>query len=144
MSIGIATADGKQLLKGFDFNAYAKLQGVLFAPYTLDTATGVFKIADLVVEEQLLFPQGATHVSFQSAVLALDFATEVSDLAFSPIVNLPINLTPTTVTLTPASVPTGSGQQFFLVMVSFFQEVNGVQYSLKNEEYNVLHILEVV
>lgn len=29
-------------------------------------------------------------------------------------------------------------------MISFYQEVNSVQYSLKNEEYNVLNILEVV
>lgn len=46
VSIGISTPNGKLQLKGFDFNAYAKLQSVLFTPYTLDTATGVFEITN--------------------------------------------------------------------------------------------------
>lgn len=144
VSVGILTPEGKQVLRGFNFNANATLDGVLFAPFDLDTTTGIVSLTNIIPTEQVLFPQGATHVSFQSAVCALDFDTEASEVAYSNIVNLPINLTPTSVTLTPASVPTGTGQQFFLLMVSFYQQVNGVQYSLKNEEYNVLTILEVV
>ncbi len=143
VSVGLSTPEGKQLLKGFDFNINAPLNGVLFAPYDLNTTTGVIEITDFIAAEQLQFPQGSTHISFQSAVLAIDFDTEVSELAYSNIVNLPINLTPTTVTLTPTSVPTGTGLQLFLLMISFYQEVNGVQYSLKNEGYNVLNVVEV-
>ncbi len=117
---------------------------VLFAPFDLDTVTGVVTITDFIGAEQLQFPQGATHVSLQSAVLAIDFATEVSELAYSNVVNLPIGLTPTTIALTPTSVPTGNGLQLFMLMLSFYQEVNGQQYSLKNEEYNVLNVVEVV
>jgi hypothetical protein len=58
--------------------------------------------------------------------------------------NLPIDLTATNVRLTPASVPVTTGVTMFLLMVSFYQEVNGVQYSLKNEEYNVLQIIQVI
>lgn len=144
VSIGLSTAEGKQLLKGFDFNINAPLNGVLFAPFDLDTATGVFTITDFIGAEQLQFPAGATHVSLQSAVLAIDFATEVSELAYSNIVNLPINLTPTTITLTPTSVPSGTGLQLFMLMLSFYQEVNGQQYSLKNEGYNVLNVVEII
>lgn len=144
VSIGIGTPDGRQALRGFDFNANATLNGVLFAPYVLYTTTGVVEMTDFLPAEQVHFPQGATHVSFQSAILALDFETEESEVAYSPIVNLPLNLTRVDVTLTPATVPGGTGQQFFLLMVSFYQEINGVQYSLKNEEYNVLTILEVI
>jgi hypothetical protein len=144
VSIGMATPDGKQALRGFDFNANAALNGVLFAPYALDTATGVITLTNFIPAEQVQFPPGATHVSFQSAVMALDFETEDSEVAYSPIVNRVLNLTPSNITLTPTSVPTGTGQQFFLLMVSFYQQINGVQYSLKNEEYNVLNILEVI
>lgn len=144
VSIGLSTSDGKQALRGFDFNANANLNGVLFAPYTLDTTTGIVKLTNFIPAEQVLFPQGATHVSFQNAVLALDFETEDSEIAYGNVVNLPLNRTSTTVTLTPTSVPTGSGQQFFLLLVSFFQQINGQQYSLKNEDFNVLCILEVV
>lgn len=144
VSIGLATPEGKHALRGFDFNANAALNAVLFSPYELDVVTGVVTMTNFIPAEQVLFPQGSTHVSFQSAVLALDFETEDSEVAYSPIVNRVLNLTPTNITLTPAGVPTGTGQQFFLLMVSFYQEINGVQYSLKNEEYNVLNILEVV
>lgn len=144
VAIGLATAEGKQLMKGFDFNANAALKSVFFAPFDLDVATGIVTITDFIPLEQLQFPQGATHVSLQSAVVHLDFATKESEVAVSPIVSLPLNLTLSTTVLTPSSVPTGTGVQLFLLMVSFYQEVNGVQYSLKNEEYNVLNIVEVI
>lgn len=144
VSLGIATPERKQLIKGFDFNANAPLKSVLFAPFDLDTATGVVTIAHFTPAEQLLFPQGATHISFQNAVLALDFDTTVSEIATSNVVNLAIDMTESSVVLTPTSVPTGTGVQLFLLMVSFYQEINGVQYSLKNEEYNVLNVVEVV
>lgn len=144
VSIGLGTAAGKLLLQGFDFNIHAPLQSVLFAPYSLDTATGKVSFVDFVSAEQVQAPQGATHLSIQSAVLAIDFATEISDIAYSAIENLPIGLTPNTFALIPSSMPTGSGVTLFLLMVSFFQEVNGVQYSLKNEGYNVLNVFGVV
>ncbi|CAM3905460.1 MULTISPECIES: hypothetical protein [Flavobacterium] len=144
VGVGLTSAEGKLALKGFDFNANGPFKSVFFAPHVLDTATGSISITDFVAAEQLQFPQGATHVSLQSAVLAIDFETEVSELAYSPVVNLPINLTAVSPTLTPSSVPTGTGVQLFLIGITFYQEINGVQYSLKNESYNVLHVLEVL
>lgn len=144
VSVGIGTDEGKQLLKGFDFNANAPLKSVFFANYNLDTVTGVTTVTDFIPLEQLMYPQGSTHISLQSAVVHLDFATQESEIALSNLVNLPLNLTMSTSVLTPSSVPEGTGIQLFLLLVSFYQEVNGVQYSLKNEEYNVLNVVEVV
>lgn len=144
VSVGIGTDAGKQLLKGFDFNANAPLKSVFFANYDLDTATGVTSVTDFIPLEQLMYPQGSTHISLQSAVVHLDFATQESEIALSNLVNLPLNLTMSTSVLAPSSVPTGTGIQLFLLFISFYQEVNGVQYSLKNEEYNVLNVVEVV
>jgi hypothetical protein len=117
---------------------------VFFAPYNLDTTTGVFTITDFIPLEQLMFPQGATHISLQSAVVHVDFATLESEVAVSNIISLPLNLTMSTSVLTPSNVPTGTGVHLFLLMISFYQEVNGVQYSLRNEEYNVLNIVDVI
>ena len=144
VGIGLTTPDGKLALSGFDFNANAPLNNVLFASYDLDTANGKVTITDLIPLEQLLYPQGATNVSLQCGVLGIDFETGVSELVVSNVENLPINLTVTTVSLTPTSMPVTTGVTLFLMMVSFYQEVNGVQYSLKNEAYNVLQIIEVV
>ena len=90
------------------------------------------------------FLTSSIFIFLQGAVLHLDFATSESEITYSPIINLPIDLTMASQTLLPSSVPSGSGVKLFLFMISFYQEVNAVQYSLKNEEYNVLNILEVV
>lgn len=144
VALGLATAAGKVNLTGFDFNANAPLNSVLFAPYELDVPTGKVTITDFIGVEQLQYPEGATHVSFQAAVLAIDFDSSFSEVAYSNTENIAISLTPITFVLTPTAVPGGGAVTLFLLSISFFQEVNGVQYSLKNEEYSVLNILEIV
>lgn len=142
--LGIGTDEGKQLLKGFDFNARAALQTILRVPYVVDTTTGSISIVDFVSQEQLNYPESATHVSFRSAFVNLDFETGIYDSSYSPISNLPINNSVTEVTLTPALVPAGTGTQLYLLLIEFFQEVNGVQYPLRSGAFNVLNLVEVV
>lgn len=144
ISEGIGTAEGKRQLIGFDFNIHAPLDAVLFANYTLNNATGEFAIPNLIPAEQLRSPDGSNFVSFQSGVLNLDFETGASELLLSPINNMPIDMTSSNVLLTPPAMPTAQGVNIFIIMVSFYQLVNGVQYSLKNEAFNVLHIVDVV
>ena len=144
VSNGIATAEGKQYLIGFDFNSNAPLDSVLFANYTLDTATGEIAIASIIPADQLRFPEGATNVVFQCGVLNIDFATGLTDLVLSPPNNLLLNMTQSSISMMPASMPTGAGVTVYLFIVTFFQEINGMPYSLKNEEYNVLHIVDVI
>ncbi len=62
----------------------------------------------------------------------------------SAFISLPIDNTSTSVTLTPAAVPTGTGVKLYLFQIEFYQEVNGVQYALKNGAYNALSIIDVV
>lgn len=144
VSEGISTSNGKQLLRGFDFNNRAALQAVFHAPYTLDTATGVVTISNFVPLDQLQIPEGATHVSFRSAFINLDFTTGVFDTQYSSAVNSVLDMNATTITLTPATVPTGAGTQLYLLLIEFFQEVNGIQYPLRNGAFNVLNLLEIV
>ncbi|WP_319800095.1 hypothetical protein [Flavobacterium sp. N2270] len=141
---GLATVTGKAYLKGFDFNNRATLRSVFYSPYTVDVATGEISIVDMKPNEQIRFPEGATHFSLQSGFANLDFSTGISAISYSAVTNLPIDGTVSTVTLTPSSVPTGSGTGFVVLLVEFFQEVNGQQYALNNGAYNVLNIVEVV
>lgn len=143
VAMGIATDAGKMELEGFDFNAYAPLKNVLYCPFTLDKTTGEVAIASIIPEEQLLYPQGATHVSFQASVLALDFETGNSELVSSTTANIPLDMTQQSVTLTPPAVTSSTGVTVFLLLVSFYQEVNGAQYSLKNEDYAALQVIGV-
>lgn len=144
VSRGIRTEAGRQVLKGFDFNMHSSLNYVFHAPYVLDVRTGELTIERLVTEEQILYPQGATNVSFQSAVVDMDFETGNSVIAYSEVVDLPIRMGASDVTLTPSSLPAGLGVQLFLLLITFSQEINSVLYPLKNEEFNVLQIIDVV
>jgi hypothetical protein len=141
---GLASPLGIARLKGFNFNVKSGLDSVLMAQYTLDSATGEVVIVDLIPNQQMSLPEGATHVTLSGAFLNLDLETEVRDLQLSNTVNLPINGIATTVTLTPAAPASGSGQSYYFLKVAFFQEINGIQYPLKNGSFNALQLIELL
>jgi hypothetical protein len=117
---------------------------VLYKPYVVDSATGVVSITDLVPINEIAAPAGSTHFSMKSAFAIVDFEAGTSDVGYSNVENLPINGTSTSITLTPATVPTGTGTKLFLLQIEFFQEINAIQYSLKNGAFNALAIVEAV
>ncbi len=144
VDVGIATVDGKALLKNFNFNDKAILGAILYKPYAVNTTTGVISIANLVPSTDIAAPSGTTHVSVKGAFAIVDFDLGTSDVGYTNVTNLPIDPTSTSVTLTPASVPAGTGTKLYLLQIEFFQEVNAVQYPLNNGAYNALAIIEVV
>lgn len=144
VALGLQTAAGKELLKGFDFNSKASLSSVFFGSLDLDTATGALTVNSFVPEVQLRIPEGTTHFSMQSAFLNLDFETGVSDISYSTEEVFAYGSTPITTVLTPDFVPAGSGNQLYFLLIEFYQAINGVNYSLNNGAYNVLQIVEVV
>ncbi|AEA43701.1 hypothetical protein [Fluviicola taffensis] len=140
---GIADPAAKELLKGFNFNIRSALGSVFYKPYTVDVNTGTITINQLVPINDVNFPLGATHVTLKSAWTKVDFSTGVTDTQISPESNLLIDSTSSDVTLTPPQAPTGTGTNIFVLCLEFYQEVNGMQYSLKNGAYNVLSIVEI-
>ena len=141
---GITTAEGKLYLKGFDFNVHAAMRSVLYAPLTVDTGSGKVSIPQLIPQQQLRYPIGATHFSLQSAFANVDFLTGETAITYSDVFNYPIDMIDTPQLLDPNGVPAGSGTQVYLLLIEFFQEINGVQYQLKNGAFNVLNVLDVV
>ena len=141
---GIQVPAGIALLKGFDFNKTALLGSILYKAFTVNTGTGEIVITDLIPQLDIAYPQGASHVEFSCGFVGLDFDTNEKDLQLSTPVNLPIDQTQTTVTLTPAAIPAIGTTQLFLLKIEFMQQLNGSFYSLKNGAYNSLHIAEVL
>jgi hypothetical protein len=131
------------LLKGFNFNINAQLTEILKKPYALNLATGVITINGLIPVNDLLPPEGATHVTLRGAWGKIDFVNKQFNVSQTNSVNLVLNGTSTNVTLTPTAAPTGAGTNIFLLQVEFFQLVNTVQYSLKNGAHNALSIIGV-
>jgi hypothetical protein len=143
VGVGIADPMAQTLLKGFDFNDSATLGSVVFAPFTTDIGSGKIDFPAFMPINDIYYPTGATHISLKSAFANVDFVNEVSSVEYSPVQNLAIDGTNTPFTLIPAGVPSGTGTKLYFLTIEFFQEVNGIQYSLKNGAYNVLNIVEV-
>lgn len=139
----INQAPAKALLKGFNFNKRAILGAVLRKPFIVQTNNGMITINGLVPINDIAYPVGATHVSFKCAWAIVDFATGQTGVDYSPAVNLPIDSTQSNVQCLPPGIPVGTATNLYLLQIEFFQEVNGVQYSLKNGAYNALAIVEV-
>ncbi|WP_395066761.1 hypothetical protein [Flavobacterium sp.] len=141
---GLTTSLGKSTLKGFDFNRNAKWHTIVPSPYVLDTVTGTVTIADFNPSEHLNFPDGATHFSLQNAFLHIDLTTGAYEILYSDLFNYPISNAVINPTLVPSGIPTASGTKLYLVLIEFFQEVNGIQYALNNGAFNALTILDVL
>lgn len=143
VGVAIALPTAKAKLKGFNFNNRAVLESILFNTYSVNTGTGVITINGLVPLDEILFPQGATHVTLKGAWARVDFVTGITQLFNSNVVNLPLNAVSSNVVLTPTGTPSGPGTDIFLLQIEFFQLVNTIQYSLKNGAHNALAIVEV-
>lgn len=85
VATGLTTVAGRLALNGFNFNVNAILSSVLLTDFTLNTATGEVDIPDFVPNQNLTYPEGATHVSLEAGFLNLDFTTNIKDLQLSPI-----------------------------------------------------------
>lgn len=146
VATGIKTPDGNALLKNFNFNLNAILGSVLFKPVVIDPLTGIITIADLIPKNEIEAPQGATHAAIKSAFISLDFNTGKAQVEYSTPINLALDMTLSTVQLTPNAVPasTPDTTAMHLFLIEFYQEVNGLQYPLNNGIYNCLEIIEVV
>lgn len=144
VALGIAKPEGKNLLKNFNFNDKSALGSILFKPYVVDSATGVIGINDFKPGKDVKAVIGATHISIKGGFAVIDFETGESELQLTNVENLSIKGSGASITLTPDAVPVLSGTKFFLLQLEYFQEINGVQYSLKNGAYNALAIIDVV
>jgi len=145
-NVGVAMLGlpAKATLKSFEFNANATLSGILYKPYVITPATGVIAITGLTPLNDIVFPTGATHVSFTGCFGNINYATGVADVKLTNVQNVAINAAATTITLTPTAVPAGTGAKIYMLKLEFFQMVNGVQYTMKNGTYNALKVIEVI
>ena len=140
---GLLTAEGKMLLQGFDFNGRAPLTSVLYCPYVLNATTGGISIPNLNAQMQLRFPDGATHFSMQSAAVNVDFATGSGEIRYSTTEVYEVTATALSPNLVPSAVPAGVGVPMNLLLIQFFQRVNGVNYALNNGSFNVLNLIQI-
>jgi len=140
---GMAKDEAKLLLKGFNFNVNAILGAVLYKPYQVDSETGEISIAALSPQNDISLPIGATHVILKSGFASINFLTGEAEMTVSASLRIATNAVAQAVSLKPATTPAVEGTNFFLLSIDFIQSVNNADYSLNNNSYNVLAIVEV-
>lgn len=145
----VVKAESFGILKDFNFNELAPLNNTLFIIATtgIDRVTGevTLTLPEISPDVHLGKPKGATHFRFTlgAALLSLNQELENSVLAMSSS-----NYESTTTMLAPltlsSSLPPGAASPIVMAFgVSFYQEVNGVYYSLNNGAFNALCIVAV-
>lgn len=136
------------LLRGFDFNINGKLSTTLYAPYstTLARTTGDVTVdfAPFVPISMINAPSGTTHFKIEVASSDVNFADGIFNVSNADTGILPYDSAATSAISLEMEIPANSRQPIFLVLgIEFFQEINGVQYVLKNGAYNALQLIEV-
>jgi len=140
---GINSSISKNLLKGFNFNKYAVLGSILKKTCLIDQTLNTINITNFNPSADIEFPTGASHLGLSGGVLVIDLATKIFDFKPTNLINIGKTATPFSVNLAPAIIPFGLGIKMYFLKMEFFQEVNGVQYSFKNGEFNALEIVGV-
>lgn len=141
--------DGEaELLQGFEFNNRAALGSVLFAPSvaSIDRVTGELKvdIASFIPNNMVMAPGGTTHYKIISAGAEIDFTNETFVVDTSESAPLPWNMVASVALNQTNTLPANSTHPLFLVVgIEFFQEVNGVMYTLNNGAFNGFAIVKV-
>jgi hypothetical protein len=141
--------DGEtEMLQGFDFNINAPLGSTLFAPYnvTINRVAGTSEISltPFVPADSIAAPSGATHFTIVSAGVEIDFEGGVTVQQSADGGVMPLDHSAAaSVTMTHTLTANSTHPIFVLLGVQFFQEVNGIKYSLKNGGYNALGLVKV-
>ncbi len=137
-----------ELLQGFNFNRNSILESTLFAPYTatINRVVGTLEIdiPSFVPLTSVMAPAGATHFRIVAAGAEVDFEaktyvaanTESPVLPWDQAATAPLNLS-------NMVTPNSTHPLFLLLGIQFFQQVNGINYPLKNGAFNALSLVKV-
>ena len=139
---GLNNPVGIQELIGFDFNKNSTLSSVLKKSYVFSAADGKLTLTDFINGKHLQLPTGVSKIGFRLGASSIDFSGQSYEFVESPQELMNFELyAPTMFTLTLPSIPSSGGLLCFFFLIEFYQEINGVDYPLKNKQFNVLNLI---
>ena len=142
--------DGEaELLEGFEFNKNGKLGTALYAPFAavINRVTGLLNvdIPSYVPVNMIAAPGGTTHYKIISAGAEIDFENETFVIDNNNSAILPWDSVATTALNLSNAVTANSTHPLFMALgIEFYQEINGVKYTLKNGAFNALALVKVL
>ncbi len=126
---GIGQAHGLQLLEQFSYTPACDVRQVLPFEFRVSDPDLALSIADFDIA-QVGFADGATHMALTYGVLDFDFNHLNYALHLAPPLVLDRSYAGATLTLEPATLPSGLGTALYVLGVRFYQEVDGALYVL--------------
>lgn len=141
---GIGTAEGKDLVKGFEFNVHQSLAQVLQCSYTLDVAAGTLQLPDFTPKLDLKSPVGATHVGMELLCYDFNFTTKNHQLKVSVPQMVALEEASISLDLSVADLPVVMGTRLYLLRILFYQEVNGIFSMLHGTDNGLVTVLDVI
>ncbi|WP_435354267.1 hypothetical protein [Emticicia sp. SJ17W-69] len=144
--------DETSLFEGFDFNRNAVFGSVVYLKPEVNVSRQDGNISAKVPAHNakivIAAPRGATHYRFLGCASnvnfeASEFATVDGESDFISIVNSAVPETTLDLNLGGAQNQALTSPIFVVVGVSFFQDVNGEKYPLKNGAFNAVKIVKV-
>ena len=142
--------DGEaELLEGFEFNKNGKLGTALYAPFAavINRVTGLLNVdmPPYVPVNMIAAPGGTTHYKIISAGAEIDFENETFVIDNNNSAILPWDSVGTTSLNLSNAVTANSTHPLFMALgIEFYQEINGVKYTLKNGAFNALALVKVL
>lgn len=136
------------LLEGMSFNINSHLDNILATPHTatFTRSSGVVDITltDFIPTLSISAPANTTHFKIVSAGMDINFSSGETTVAIDDSGAMPYGNSPTgAISLNPSVAAASTNPIFILLGVRFYEEVNGVQYPLKDSSYNPLAIVKV-
>jgi len=142
--------DGEaELLEGFEFNKNGKLGTALYAPFAavINRVAGLLNvdIPPYVPVNMISAPGGTTHYKIITAGAEIDFENETYVIDNNNSAILPWDSVVTTALNLSNAVTANSTHPLFMALgIEFYQEINGVKYTLKNGAFNALALVKVL
>lgn len=141
--------DGElELIQGFECNKNAKLGTTFYATYTpaINRVAGTLSITApaFIPADQVQAAAGTTHFKIISMGAEIDFENETFVTGTDETAILPWDATATAPLNLVNTVTANSTHPLFLLLgIQFFQQVNGINYPLKNGAFNALSFVMV-
>lgn len=129
---GMATAQGLALLRDFEFTPKCDPKTVVPMNGSYDADSCVYSVTGFDIR-QVRFPKAATHLQLQFGVLGVDFEGAIYKLFMAEPLLFEKGSAVNSFSLSPVVLPNTGLQRFAFLGVTFYQELNGEKYVLKEE-----------
>lgn len=133
VSMGFATPKGKELLQKFDFTPDCAFTKVLPFDFDIDAQSQHLQLRNLQLHLATT-PKGATHISLQYGVLAIDFDRFETHLYPTTPLVLPLTTDERHFDLLPEILPSALPHRICVMGVRYYQQQEDALYLLKSKE----------